>query len=145
MNSGLQVFQNEEFGSIRVIDKDGELWFVATDVAKALGYRDAEKMTRRLDSKDVRTHLAGTDGLSRNVSMVNEAGLYTVVLTRKSAFAANQNTREAIERFQRWVTHEVLPAIRRSGGYMVDVAGETPEQTMARALNCNRNTTKQGA
>lgn len=121
----VQAFDNPEFGSIRAMrGGDGEPWFVAADIAKALGYRDAEKMTRRLDSDEKGTRSVGTPGGAQKMSVITEAGMYSAILGSQV---------EGARRFKRWVTHEVLPALRRDGGYMV-ARDETPEQTMARAV-----------
>lgn len=124
--SDIRIFENEQLGSLRVIrGDDGEPWFVAMDVARALGLRDADRITRRLDLCDFHTLSRGTSGLSRDMQIINESGLYCAVLASKKPEA---------KAFKRWVTSEVLPSIRRTGGYMVAGADETPEQLMARAL-----------
>jgi anti-repressor protein len=121
-----QVFENSEFGKLRVTqDENGEPWFVASDIAKALGYRDAEKMTRRLDDDEKGTRSVGTPGGEQQMTVITEAGMYSAILGSKV---------DGAKRFKRWVTHDVLPAIRRDGGYMVARDGETPQETMARAL-----------
>ena len=121
----VQVFDNEEFGSIRAIrDVDGEPTFVAKDVAKALGYRMASDMTRRLDEDEKGTRSVRTPGGDQEMAVITEAGLYAAVLGSKVPEA---------KAFKRWVTHEVLPALRRDGGYMVE-RNESPEETMARAV-----------
>lgn len=121
-----QVFSNDEFGTIRALrDENGEPWFVASDIAKALGYRDAEKMTRRLDDDEKGTRLVGTHGGEQRMTVITEAGMYSAILGSKV---------DGAKRFKRWVTHDVLPAIRRDGGYMVARDGDTPQETMARAL-----------
>lgn len=118
-----QVFNNPEFGSIRVVrDDGGEPWFVASDIAKALGYGDATHMTRRLDEKGLRS--VETPGGNQTMTVITEAGMYSAILGSQVPNA---------RAFKRWVTHEVLPAIRRDGGYMV-TRDETPEETMARAV-----------
>lgn len=121
----VQVFDNEEFGSIRAIrDEDGEPSFVAKDVAKALGYRMASDMTRRLDEDEKGTRSVRTPGGDQEMAVITEAGLYAAVLGSKVPEA---------KAFKRWVTHEVLPALRRDGGYMVE-RHESPEETMARTV-----------
>lgn len=104
----IQLFHNDQFGDIRALSIDGEPWFVASDVAKTLGYRDAEKMTRRLDKDEKGTRSVGTPGGEQRMSVISEAGLYSAVLGSKVPGARD---------FKRWVTHEVLPAIRRHGAY----------------------------
>lgn len=124
-NDIVQVFDNDQFGQIRVVTTDGESWFVASDIAKALGYRDAEKMTRRLDEDEKGTRSVGTPGGNQDMTVITEAGMYAAILGSKIPEA---------KAFKRWVTHEVLPSIRKSGGYMVAKPEETPEEIMARAL-----------
>lgn len=124
MNS-MQVFKNDQFGTIRALrGEDGEPWFVAKDVATILGYGDATHMTRRLESDEKGLRSVETLGGIQSVTVVTEPGLYSAILGSRVPEA---------KAFKRWVTHEVLPAIRRDGGYMV-ARDETPEQTMARAV-----------
>lgn len=121
-----QVFSNDEFGTIRALrDENGEPWFVASDIAKALGYGDATHMTRRLDDDEKGLRLVETPGGQQQMTVITEAGMYSAILGSKV---------DGAKRFKRWVTHDVLPAIRRDGGYMVAREGETPQETMARAL-----------
>lgn len=122
-----QVFSNDEFGTIRVLrDDDGEPWFVAKDVCDALGIR-TDTIRTILDDDEVRETNPNSIGVAggRNPLVVSEAGLYSLILKSRKPEA---------KRFKRWVTHDVLPAIRRDGGYMVARDGETPQETMARAL-----------
>lgn len=121
----IQVFENSEFGKIRAMrGEDGEPWFVAKDVAMILGYGDATHMTRRLESDEKGLRSVETPGGIQAVTVVTEPGLYSAILGSRVPEA---------KAFKRWVTHEVLPAIRRDGGYMV-ARDETPEETMARAF-----------
>lgn len=124
-------FSNAEFGELRVLAIDDEPWFVASDVACALGYRMASDMTRRLDSDEKGTRSMRTPGGEQRLSIINEAGLYSAILGSKVPSA---------KAFQRWVTHEVLPSIRKRGGYMAAREDETPEQIMARALMLAKDT-----
>lgn len=124
-NAGLMAFENAAFGTIRAINESGEPWFVATDVAKALGYRMASDMNRRLDDDEKGTRSMRTLGGAQELTVINEPGLYNAVLGSKLPEA---------KAFKRWVTHEVLPAIRKTGGYIAAKADETPEEIMARAL-----------
>lgn len=118
---GIQVFSNSEFGQIRAIkDESGDPLFIAVDVCQALGLGQVTNALRRLDD-DERT-LISIKG--HDVNAVNESGLYSLVLSSRKPEA---------KAFKRWVTHEVLPAIRKDGGYMV-ARDETPEETMARAV-----------
>lgn len=125
MGNDIQLFHSDQFGDVRALSVEGEPWFVATDIAKTLGYGDATHMTRRLDDDEKGLRSVETPGGKQQVSVISEAGLYNAILGSKVPGARE---------FKRWVTHEVLPAIRRTGGYMASVADETPEQTMARAV-----------
>ena len=125
-NNKIQLFNNPEFGHLRVTMQDGEPWFVAKDVCDALGIR-TDTIHTILDDDEVDETNPNTIGVAggRNPLIVSEAGLYSLVLKSRKPEA---------QAFRRWVTHDVLPTIRRTGGYMVTVAGETPEQTLARAV-----------
>lgn len=112
----LQVFQNDEFGKIRVIEKDGEPWFVGVDVAKALGYSNPSAAIQQLVDKEDREtqyipHMqnayVGAPKESKT-NIINESGLYSLILSSKLPTA---------KKFKRWVTSEVLPAIRKTGKY----------------------------
>lgn len=101
-------FNNNE---VRVVTQDGEPWFVASDIAKALEYRDASNLVRGLDDDEKGTHNVSTLGGDQALSTINEAGLYAVLLKSRT---------ERTKQFRRWVTHEVLPAIRKHGGYLTN-------------------------
>lgn len=120
----IQTFNNPEFGTIRAVrGDDDEPMFVAKDVCAALSI--APTAASRLDEDEKGLRLTQTPGGEQNVLLVTEPGFYRLVLKSRKPEA---------KAFQRWVTHEVLPALRRDGGYMVARADETPEETMARAL-----------
>jgi len=119
MSNDIQVFQNQEFGELRTIVKEGEPWFVAIDVCKALELSDTHKAVERLD-EDERNSIPVTDSLGRfqDTYCVSESGLYSLVLGSRKPQA---------KPFKRWVTHDVIPSIRKHGAYM------TPE-TIEKAL-----------
>ena len=94
---------------VRIIEKDGEPWFVAKDVAAILGYRDAYTLVRRLDEDERGTRKVCTPSAEQEMTVINEAGLYSAIL--------GSNKPEA-KAFKRWVTHEVLPSIRKNGAYL---------------------------
>lgn len=122
----IQVFINERFGSIRAsIASGGDIWFVAKDVCEALGVGKYRDSLTRLDDDERGSVLVDTPGGPQKVGTVNEAGFYKIVLRSRKPEA---------KAFQRWVTHEVLPAIRRTGGYIVAKQDETPDEIMARAV-----------
>ncbi|MHC9046741.1 BRO family protein [Microbacterium saperdae] len=106
----------------RVIVIEGEPWFVALDVAAALGYSAASALTRTLDEDEKGVHSLHTPGGAQESTIISEAGLFSAILRSRIP---------AARAFKRWVTHDVLPSIRRTGSYAVP---ETPEQLMSRAL-----------
>ncbi|WP_406709329.1 Bro-N domain-containing protein [Trueperella pyogenes] len=116
MNPNEIIPFNYEGSTVRTVDSnDGDTWFVAADVAKILGYRDAFNMTRRLDDDEKGTRSVSTPGGEQHLAIINEAGLYTAIIGSKV---------EGAKAFKRWVTHEVLPTIRRQGGYINPNADE---------------------
>lgn len=124
--NNIQLFNNPEFGQIRTITDNDGIYFVGKDVAEILGYANTQKAIRdHVDEEDKLTERIVLSGQNREVITINESGLYSLVLSSKLPSA---------KRFKRWVTSEVLPALRRQGGYMLTGANETPEQIMARAL-----------
>lgn len=94
--------------AVRALTISNQPWFVATDVAGILGYRDAEKLTRNLDDDEKDTHIVGTLGGDQALSIINESGLYHAIF---------KSRRPEAQRFRKWVTSEVLPAIRQTGRY----------------------------
>ena len=115
-------FQNCE---VRVVNVNNEPWFVAKDVAEILGYRDAFNMVRRLDEDEKGTHFLSTPGGDQEITIINESGFYN---------AALGSTKPEAKALKKWVTSEVLPAIRRNGGYIATAGTETPEELYARAM-----------
>lgn len=134
IDAEIMAFENAEFGTVRVSTQDGEPWFVAKDVATVLGYSSVGAMNRTLFDDEKGVRILHTPGGDQSISTVNEPGFYHAVMQRRSSWVKDDAARQKVESFQRWVTHEVLPAIRRDGGYMAAKPDETPEETMARAL-----------
>lgn len=110
MSTTIIPFQFQD-RDVRVLDVDGAPWFVASDVAKILGYREAKDMTRRLDEDDKGRRSVPTLGGDQLMTIISEAGLYAAILGSKIPGA---------QQFKRWVTRDVLPAIRLHGGYLTD-------------------------
>lgn len=108
MNS-LQAFQFHTHQLNVIVDDIGEPWFIAKHVAKILEYSDAEALTRKLDDDEIQNRQIVGFG-PRGVNLINESGLYSAILTSK---------KPAAKAFKRWVTHDVLPAIRKTGSYQV--------------------------
>lgn len=98
-------------------DEEGTAWFIATDVARILGYKDATHMTRGLDPDEVGLHNVETPGGEQSLSTISEAGLVTVLMRARV---------EAAKPFRRWITHEVLPSIRKTGSYSLPGASVAP-------------------
>lgn len=124
----LQVFKNQEFGSVRTLVINSEPWFVGKDVAEALGYKNTkDALAKHVDSEDkeiLKSQNATLENIpNRGVTVVNESGLYSLVLSSKLPSA---------KKFKRWVTSEVLPALRKTGQYQVkELSGS---ELMAKAL-----------
>lgn len=122
----VQVFSSEQFGSLRTYEENGQILFCGKDVAKALGYKNPNKaigdhcrgITKRYPIQD-------SLGRTQEAVFITEPDLYRLITHSKLPTA---------EKFERWVFEEVLPAIHRTGGYMVAKQDETPEQIMARAV-----------
>lgn len=121
--SELQIFENPEFGTIRSVEVDREPWLVGKDVAAALGYGDTDQALRKhVDSEDKLTRQFDGSGQSREMYIINESGLYSLILSSKLPSA---------KKFKRWVTGEVLPSIRKSGGYLAPAAAKALEDMSA--------------
>lgn len=111
MNNNLMIFENPEFGAVRSILIDGDPWFVAADVCKALELEKTNRALSRLDDDEKGAHSVSTPGGRQRMSIISESGLYSLILgSRKPEARA----------FKRWITHEVIPSIRKHGAYMTD-------------------------
>jgi len=104
----LQIFNSDHFGQLRTFWQDGICWFVSVDVCNCLGIKNSRDAVRRLDADEKGAVLIRTLGGQQTVTAVNEEGLYALVLSSRK--------REAKE-FKRWITHDVIPAIRKTGSY----------------------------
>ena len=119
-------FNSDQFGQLRVVkDDNGEPWFVAKDVCDALSLGRQHDSTRYLDADEKGEGLVDTPSGKQIMVVINEPGFYKLIMKSRKPEA---------KAFQRWVTHEVLPSIRKKGGYIAAAADETPEQIMARAV-----------
>lgn len=128
--NNIQLFTSAEFGDIRTIKDAEAVYFVGKDVAEILGYANTrDALNSHVDEEDKQVLTSQNTTLenipNRGLTVINESGLYSLVLSSKLPSA---------KRFKRWITSEVLPALRRQGGYMLTSENETPEQIMARAL-----------
>lgn len=104
---------------MRVVVVDGEPWFVAADVARELGYRMASDLTRTLDPDERGTHQTRTPSGDQSISVISEGGLFRALVQRQTGRITDDEMREKVKTFQRIVTHEILPAIRKTGSYSV--------------------------
>ena len=127
MTTNIQIFENAEFGKVRTMcNEQGEPLFCGKDVAEALGYGNPQKAIRdHVSFEDKGVNEMVTPGGTQRAIFINESGLYALILGSKL---------ESARRFRHWVTAEVLPAIRKQGGYMVVREEESDEVVMARAL-----------
>ena len=125
--NNIQIFKNQEFGAIRTISNEqGEAIFCAKDVCDALGYKKASNaIALHVDKGDALKQGTPTSSGVQMMLYVNESGLYSLILSSKL---------DSAKRFKHWVTSEVLPSIRKQGGYMVARPEETDEEVLARAL-----------
>lgn len=120
------IFNNPQFGDIRMMDINGETWFVGKDVASILGYKNPRQaIATNVDEDDKGVHGMDTPSGRQEMTIINESGLYALVLNSKLKTARD---------FKNWVTKEVLPAIRRNGGYVTGQQDMTPQELMAAAL-----------
>ena len=118
MNNELQIFNNSDFGNIRVVENSGEPWFVGKDVAEVLGYTNPSKaLADHVDADDKLNNETLLSLGQRGGWLINESGLYSLILSSKLPTA---------KKFKRWVTSEVLPTIRKTGSY------KTPKQSSDR-------------
>jgi len=113
MKNQIQVFENKEFGKVRVMEKDGATWFVGKDVASILGYeRPTKAIQDHIDDEDKdKIPFQDSIGRMRNTPVINESGLYSLILSSKLP---------AAKTFKRWVTSEILPSVRKHGAYIKD-------------------------
>lgn len=119
--NNLQIFKNADFGEIRTVTIDNEPWFVGKDAAEILGYTDTNQAIRNhVDDEDKLTRQFNGSGQNRDMTVINESGVYALVFSSKLPKA---------KEFKRWVTSEVIPSIRKHGAYM------TPETLEAAILN----------
>ena len=152
MDNKIEVFKNEQFGEIRTALIENEPWFVAVDVCRALEIGNSSQAISRLDADEKMITLISNEGNKRgnpNMTVVNEPGLYTLILSSRKPEA---------KAFKRWITHDVIPMIRKTGGYMTDSLLERIqkepavivefaqalilEKNRVKALECELNTAK---
>lgn len=124
--SNLQIFNNEEFGTIRTVMANNEPWFVGKDITDILGYQNGTRdINRHVDEEDKGTTEMVTPGGKQNMTIINESGLYSLIMGSKLPSA---------KRFKHWVTSEVLPSIRKNGGYITNQENLSDSELLAKAL-----------
>lgn len=122
----LQIFKSPEFGQVRTVTIDGEPWMVGKDIATALGYTNTRKaLNDHVDDEDKGVTKCDTLGGAQEMTVINESGLYSLVLSSKLPTA---------KKFKHWITSEVLPAIRKTGGYIANAETMTDAEIMSKAL-----------
>ena len=125
VNNQMQIFSNDIFGNIRTTIINNEPWFVGKDITNILGYQNGSRdINRHVDDEDKLTERIVMSGQNREVTFINESGLYSLILSSKMPNA---------KKFKRWVTSEVLPTIRRTGGYIPISSNEDELTIMAKA------------
>lgn len=132
--NGIQIFQNAEFGSVRTADINGVPYFVGKDVAEILGYSNTRKaLLDHVDEEDKTDGVTIRDSIGREQApvLINESGLYSLILSSKLPNA---------KKFKRWVTSEVLPAIRKTGGYIPHDEEMSDAEIMAKAFQISQRT-----
>lgn len=127
------IFKNPEFGQIRTVVIDSDAWFVGKDVALVLGYADVNKaIAMHVDDEDKKLNDKTSPSFGqRGATLINESGLYSLILSSKLPNA---------KKFKRWVTSEVLPAIRKTGGYIPHDEEMSDAEIMAKAFQISQRT-----
>ena len=139
--ASIQQFESEQFGTIRTTTIDGEPWFVVSDICTCFGITNRNRVLQQVDDEDKGGTQMDTPGGKQKIAVVNESGLYTILFYIQPAKARGLSKEEVeakyakVKAFKRWVTHEVLPSIRKHGAYI------TP-QTMADMMADPRNIAK---
>lgn len=122
--NNLQVFNNAMFGNVRILLQDDKPWFVAKDVCDCLDLSNSRRALSRLDDDEKGVTLSNTPGGKQEMAAVNEYGLYSLVLSSRKPEA---------KEFKRWITHEVLPSLRKYGTYSMDIPRTLPDALKAYA------------
>lgn len=131
----LKIFENPAFGKVRVVEQGGEPWFVGKDVVEILGYQNGSRdVNRHVDEDDRQNYQNGTFESNRGLTIINESGLYSLILSSKMPNA---------KKFKHWVTAEVLPAIRKTGGYIAGSEKMSDAELMAKAVLVAQATIKE--
>ena len=124
----LMIFKNEEFGEIRSLEIDNEPYFIGNEIAMILGYKNTrDAISKHVDEEDKLSDVAFHDGSqNRKMTVINESGLYSLLMSSKLPNA---------KKFKRWVTSEVLPSIRKTGGYIAGEENMNEDELILKAMN----------
>jgi hypothetical protein len=114
----VQIFENKEFGQIRIVEKDGQPWWVLKDVGGALGLSDTSRIAERLDCDELTRVQLVSGGQNRSMYAVSESGIYAVIL--------RSDKKPKAKDFRRWITGVVLPSIRKHGAYITEETARSP-------------------
>ena len=128
----IKVFENDEFGQVRSVMRDGEYWFVGKDIARALGYAEPRSaISKKVDEEDKGVAKMETPSGLQEMTIINESGMYSLILSSKL---------ESARKFKRWVTSEVLPALHKTGTYSVSTTYQypVPAASLESATNAGR-------
>lgn len=139
MNNEIQPFEFED-NKVRALADGDEVMFVASDIAKILGYRDAANLARNLDDDERGIREVSTPSGTQNMTVLTESGLYRSILNREIAYVKEPEAQAFVKRFQRWVTHEVLPQIRKTGGYIPTSEADDDMTILAKAVMIGQRT-----
>lgn len=122
----IEVFSNDFFGNVRVVKVDGQPWFVGKDITEKLGYQNGSRdINRHVDIEDMSETTLHDGKQNRKMKLINESGLYSLILSSDLPSA---------KLFKRWVTNDILPSIRQTGGYIPHNECESDEEILAKAL-----------
>lgn len=130
-NTMVKVFENEQFGQMRTTVRDDTIWFVGKDVARALGYeKPTDAVRKKVDEEDRGVSKIETPSGAQEMTIINESGLYSLVLSSKLPTA---------KAFKRWITSEVIPSIRKTGGYIMGQEEMSDIELLSRAVLVAQN------
>ncbi len=126
----LQIFKNEQFGEMRTLELNNEPWFIGKDVAGILGYKNiSDALNKHVDNEDKGVAKCDTLGGIQQMTIINESGLYSLILSSKLPTA---------KKFKKWVTSDILPSIRKHGMYATDELLDNPDLLIAAATKIKR-------
>lgn len=144
-NSMVKIFENEQFGKVRLVEINDEPWFVLKDVCKAFGETNYRRVASKIEDYEKGVSQIDTPGGLQNMTIINESGLYSALFQMQPAKARNvsdayiSERQEQLRMFKRWVTHDVLPSIRKTGGYIMGQEEMSDIELLSRAVLVAQN------